>query len=71
MNRANLLTTREAATYLGVSQSRVQQLLRAGRILPYWLAGRVYLIDRRAVQRFGRVPRPPGPRRGKGRGVPC
>lgn len=70
MNRETVLTTAETAVYLGVSQSRVQQLLRAGRILPYWMMGRVYLIDRRAVQRFGRVPRPPGPRRGK-RGVSC
>lgn len=41
-----LLTTREAASQLGISQVRVRQLIKAGR-LPAQLMGKFYLINKK------------------------
>ncbi len=54
-----MLTTNEAAEILGVSISRVRQLLLDGELKGEH-HGRDWLIDERVVRKFGRIPRPRG-----------
>lgn len=51
----------EAARTLGLRVRRVQVLCQTRR-LPWVRVNRTYLIDRAALARFARVPRPPGRR---------
>lgn len=56
---ADLMTVSEAATELGVSKSRVNQLLRTGRLRVAWtVAGRSLL--RSDVATFAKLDRPAG-----------
>ena len=51
-----LLTTQNAASMLGVSPSRVRQLVREGRLVAQKM-GRDLLISRTVVEAFAVVPR--------------
>ncbi len=64
MNK-NLLTTQQAATELGVNDSRVRQLIRAGELKAQQF-GRAYLLEPSEVQKLvgkigggGKTGRPP------------
>ena len=66
MKTRELVTTGRAAELLGLSDSYVRQLVAAGK-LPVAQrvegpAGEIALLDRAAVEQFGRTPRP-GPGR--------
>lgn len=52
----NLLTTKDAAQLLGVSASRVRQLILEGRI-PSIKMGRDLLVKRDALEQFSGLPR--------------
>jgi excisionase family DNA binding protein len=58
------ITPHEASLILGVTAARVRQLVRDGA-LPGQQKGRFYLIRRRDVEKFGKLPRgvPGRPRR--------
>lgn len=60
----NLITTAEAATKLGVHQTRVQVLIRSGR-LPAQMIGGTYILNESdlalvANRKVGRPPKPKG-----------
>lgn len=59
MKPTDTLTSSEAAALLGVKQSRVRQLILAGR-LPALKFGRDWLIERKAIEKFAKLPRPNG-----------
>lgn len=62
----NLVTTETAATRLGISRTRVQVLIRAGR-LPATKIGRDWMIGAAELERFAALERPRGtPRRKAG-----
>ncbi len=59
--RPTRLTTKEAAAALGISPSRVRQLIKAGRLPATLVAGRDWLINETdlakvAVRKPGRPP---------------
>lgn len=63
-----LLTTQQAAAELGVNDSRVRQLIRAGELKAQQY-GRAYLLEEREVKKLvgkvgndGKVGRPPKPK---------
>ena len=62
------LTSKQAAERLGVSPSRVRQLVLAGEIKSRLLTPRLMLIDEREVAKFKRpkMGRPPKKAKGKG-----
>jgi excisionase family DNA binding protein len=51
-----LLTTREAAAQLGITDSRIRQLIRAGR-LPARRMGRDWFVDEGDLRAFQPAPR--------------
>jgi excisionase family DNA binding protein len=60
------MTTKEAGDYLGVSDSRIRQLIRKGRLSPERV-GHIHLLPREQVEAFARqqeedAPKKPGPR---------
>jgi excisionase family DNA binding protein len=66
-----LLTTEQAATELGVNDSRVRQLIRAGELKAQQF-GRAYLLEASEVKKLvgkignsGKVGRPPKPKEEK------
>lgn len=54
-----LMTTAEAAAYLGISQPRVRLLCRTGRIKAQ-LAGKTYVMSESALRAFAAIPRRTG-----------
>lgn len=56
------MTTRQAAEALGINDSRVRQVIRAGE-LPAEKAGRDWLINARDVERFRRQRQQPQPKK--------
>lgn len=66
MTTPDLLTTEEVAAELGVTPSRVRQLVRGGRLRPENFTPRVHLFRREAVDAYKSAPRPP-----KGRPRKC
>lgn len=62
---SDYLSVREAAAELGLSKSRVEQLVRGGRLPSATLAGRRYVL-KADVARLKAEPRPPRGRRPKG-----
>lgn len=60
MSAADYISTTEAADIIGVNDSRVRQLLRAGELSGKRF-GRDWLILRRDAERFQRSPRGPVP----------
>lgn len=59
-----IITTKKAATILGVSQSRIRQLIRDGKIMANKVDGSIWVIDNDSFQKFIQKPRPAGrPRR--------
>jgi excisionase family DNA binding protein len=72
MNK-DLLTTEQAAAELGVNDSRVRQLIRAGELKAMQF-GRAYLLERSEVRKLvgkvgngGKVGRPPRPAKKAGK----
>tara|TARA_Y100000361_G_C11137696_1_gene333065 strand:+ start:436 stop:639 length:204 start_codon:yes stop_codon:yes gene_type:complete len=60
-----LITTKRAANILGVSTSRIRQLIRDGRIEAMKMDGSIWLVDSSSFEKFANQPRPAGrPRRG-------
>ncbi len=60
-----IIFTSDAARILGLSETRVRVLIRAGR-LPAARMGRLWVLDPRVVRAFRRKPRRPGrPRKSK------
>jgi len=64
----NLLTTEQAAAALGVNDSRVRQLIRAGELKAHQF-GRAYLLEPEEVKKLigkignsGKIGRPPKPK---------
>lgn len=58
----NFLTTPEAAKELGITKSLVRRYIREGRLRAEVAGERTYLIPRKAVEDFKRIPRRPGPK---------
>jgi excisionase family DNA binding protein len=57
----DLITTSEAAKIIGVKPSRVRQYHLAGRLVGERMkGGRDLLFDRKEVERFAKLDRPPG-----------
>lgn len=59
-----LITTAEAAKILGVNDSRVRQMIRAGELPARRMEARgqfYYLLSRADVEELARRPRRPGP----------
>jgi len=56
----DLLTTTEVAKVLGVSPGRVRQFVMLGRLKPARKYARLSLFDRRAVEKFAKIPRKTG-----------
>ena len=63
-NSEKLLTTKEAAIYLGVTQGRIRQLLLEGKIQGQKIAPRFWLIPQKELQPFFSPPRVGRPRIG-------
>jgi excisionase family DNA binding protein len=57
-----LLTTKEAARYLGVTQGRIRQLLLAGKLRGHKIAPRFWLIPQKELQPFLTPPKVGRPR---------
>lgn len=58
MTPADLLTTAQVATLLGVQPSRVRQLVAQGRLTPLPLGVRAHLFTRAAVEAFQQEQKP-------------
>ena len=56
----NIITTNQAATKLGLSSSRVRQLIRAGRLHAMQLDSGVWIIDQEELNKFSSLTRKPG-----------
>tara|TARA_R100000458_G_C8204021_1_gene193637 strand:- start:670 stop:870 length:201 start_codon:yes stop_codon:yes gene_type:complete len=56
----NIATTKQAATKLGLSSSRVRQLIRAGKLNATQLDSGVWIIDQEELNNFSFVIRKPG-----------
>lgn len=63
-----VVSVAEAAELLGVHRSRVEQLLRSGRLRGR-RAGRLWFVDERSVLEIRRAPGRPPPRAGAGVGL--
>ena len=53
--KSDIFTTTEAAQILGVNQSRIRQLLIAGRLTGR-KHGPVWMLDRKTVERYAKSP---------------
>ena len=60
-----IITTKKAAKILGVSQSRIRQLIRDGKIHANKVDGSIWVIDNDSFQEFIQKPRPAGRQRRK------
>tara|TARA_R100000458_G_C8265445_1_gene240543 strand:+ start:203 stop:394 length:192 start_codon:yes stop_codon:yes gene_type:complete len=61
----NIKTTKEAAESLGISSSRVRQLIRSGRIKATKLQAGLWLIEEEEIKNFSSLSRRAGrPRKG-------
>ncbi|OHB81784.1 MAG: hypothetical protein A2W31_06560 [Planctomycetes bacterium RBG_16_64_10] len=60
MAKRELITQAQAARHLGVTRARIWQFLRAGRLRVADRPAGIPLLDRRAVEAFGRIVRRPG-----------
>lgn len=56
----NFLTTAEAAQEIGITDSLVRRYIRDGRIEAEQVGERTYLITRKALDAFMRIPRKHG-----------
>jgi excisionase family DNA binding protein len=54
-----MMTTGEVAEALGLSQSRINQFIKDGR-LPFHWVGPFRMVERREVERLRAIPRPTG-----------
>ena len=59
-NQLNIITTTEAAIKLGISQSRVRQLIRDGQLEATKINSGVWLLDTNTFNEFAKKPRPAG-----------
>ena len=59
MRSMKLLTTKEAATLLGVTDRRVRAMIGAGQ-LPAHQLGRDYAIEEKALEAVAKIERKPG-----------
>jgi excisionase family DNA binding protein len=51
------LTSEQVAARLGVTESRIRQLVIAGRLTPSRTVGKGYLFDEAAIDAFATLPR--------------
>lgn len=56
----NIKTTKEAAELLGISTSRVRQLIRAGKIDAFRLPAGIWIIDQEELNNFSLLTRRAG-----------
>lgn len=56
----NITTTKQAAIKLGLSSSRIRQLIRAGKLEAMQLDSGVWIIDREDLNNFSSLTRKPG-----------
>ncbi|MFI5359977.1 MAG: helix-turn-helix domain-containing protein [Halanaerobiales bacterium] len=52
--RDNVMSTKQAAEYLGITRSGISFLVKEGKITPFYDQDRVRLFSRREIERYKR-----------------